>query len=417
MLRPEVALRIGARLSGRGVRAVLVDEGQVLARSTGEGARAPGSVVRELSGLAPAPVRSVTFDISDPLLDAARRDADPVSVLRVLPRPAHTAALAGHPSPTLRSFVAHRAAVRGGHDLFGTALAPLDLPAAVEAAHRARELGLGAVAVIATGAVGAAGHERAVAEAVLEAVPELRVCLSHEVGGVGLLMRETAAVFNAVLLPAAGRLVDRCRRAAGSVPCWFATSDGGRVSAERLRALPVLGLEAKWAMTLLGAAALHGHHTAAIVARSDDVCTIGEVRDGLPQVAADLPGSLGVRLAAPQPVLTLVGRETFAGHRSRWLPGSPEIPAVFTDGDEDPATVGAACCPPTAWLDIVVHADTTDDMRRRQRDTEERARGMLALSGAAPGSERIAESAATALSYVRAGTYRLRVRATARAAT
>jgi hypothetical protein len=422
MLRPEVALRIGARLSGRVVRGVLGNGGRVLGQSTGEGARALSRVLHELAGRAPEPVRSATFDISDLLLEAVRRPrtelgVTPVSVLRVLPRAPHHAALADHPSATLRSLVPHRATVPGGHDLFGTPLAPLDLPAAVEAAQRARELGLGAIAVVATGAARAPGHESAVAEAVLDAVPDLRVSLSHEVGGMGLLMRETAAVLNAALLSAAARLVDQCQRAAralGDVPCWFATGDGGRVSAERMRALPVLGLEAKWAMTLLGAAVLNGRDNAAIVVEDGDFCTIGEVRDGLPHVAADLRGVLGVRLAAPQPVLAFTGTESFRANRARWLPGSPDVPAlVIGNGDPDLATVGAAFCEPTSWVDIVVHADSTGELRLQQRTTEDRARGMVAMSDAPPGSERIVESSATALSYVRAGTYRLRVRAAA----
>ncbi|MFF5988424.1 hydantoinase/oxoprolinase family protein [Prauserella flavalba] len=415
-------MRIGARLSGRAVRGVLADAGHVLGQSTAVGARALGTVLHELGNLAPHGVRSVTLEISDLLVEAVRRPrtdlgVTPVSVLRVLPRVPRHAALADHPSSTLRSFVPHRTTVSGGHDLFGTPLAPLDVPSAVEAAREARRLGLEAIAVVATGAVGAPGHESAVAKAVLDAVPDLRVSLSHEVGGMGLLVRETAAVLNAALLSAAGRLVDRCQRATrplGDVPCWFATGDGGRVSAERLRALPVLGLQAKWAMTLLGAAVLNGRDNATIVVEDGTTCTIGEVRDGLPHVAADLQGALGVRLAAPQPVLTTTGTESFRAGPERSLRGSPDVsPVVIGNGDLDLATVGAASCEPTSWVDLVVHAGSTDELRQQQRATEDRACGMVATSDAPPGSERIVESSATALAYVRAGTYRLRVRAAA----
>ena len=417
-------MRIGARLFGRVVRGVLADRGQVLAQSTAQGDRALRTVLRALGDRAPGGVRSVTFEISDLLVEAVRRprtelDVTPVAVLRVLPRGPRHAALADHPWDTLRSLAPFRTTVGGGHDLFGTPLAPLDVPGAVEAAREARRRGLGAMAVVATGAVRTPGHETAVARAVLDAVPDLRVSLSHEVAGMGLLVRETAAVLNAALLSAAGRFVDRCQRAArvlGDVPCWFATGDGGRVSAERLRALPVHGLEAKWAMTLLGAAVLNRRDDATIVVEEGDVCTIGEVRDGLPHVAADLQGALGVRLAAPQPVLTVTSTESFRAAPARWLRGSPDVPPVVAaHGDLDPATVGAASCEPTSWVDLVVHAGSTEELRHQQRAAEDRARGMVTTSDAPPGSERIVESSATALAYVRAGTYRLRVRAAAAA--
>jgi len=422
MLRREVSLRIGARLSGHAVRGVLVDGTRVLAQASADGGRALGAVLNELGGMAPGAVQSVTLDISDVLLDALRRPdlepgGSPVGVLRVLPRPPQHPAVADHPSDLLRSFVRYRATVAGGHDLFGAPLAPLDQAKAVEAARAARELGLGALAVVATGAVGSPGHESAVAEAVLDAVPELQVSLSHEVGGIGLLMRETAAVLNAVLLSVAGQVVDRCERATrrlGNVPCWFATSDGGRASAERLRALPVIGLEARAAMTLRGAAVRNEVKDAVMLIEDGDTYLIGEVRDGLPRVAPDLRGTLGLRLAAPQAVSTVVSTAAFHANRSRWLHGALGSPvSVIQNIELDLAAVGAASCEPTAWLDAVVHADSADELRARQRTMKERVLSMVVAGETPPGTERIIESSAVSLTYIPSGAYRLRVRAAA----
>ncbi|MCW2899024.1 MAG: hypothetical protein JWO67_1289, partial [Streptosporangiaceae bacterium] len=71
----------------------------------------------------------------------------------------------------------------------------------------AQEAGFEALAVTATGAVGSAEHETAAAERILDAVPGLRLSLSDEIGGLGLLQREAAAVFNAALQPLAAELV------------------------------------------------------------------------------------------------------------------------------------------------------------------------------------------------------------------
>ncbi len=64
---------------------------------------------------------------------------------------------------------------------------------------------------------------------------QLFVCQSHQVGQLGLLERENAAVLNAALLPLAHRVVPACQAAlaaAGlSASLWFTGNDGCLLSA------------------------------------------------------------------------------------------------------------------------------------------------------------------------------------------
>ncbi|MCW2899031.1 MAG: hypothetical protein JWO67_1296, partial [Streptosporangiaceae bacterium] len=170
--------RIGVRVrAGTVTAALVVDrrlESQSTVRVTGAGDRPIINLLRDLGSR--AAVESVAWELSDLLTPTA--SSTPVAALRIAPRQPVSPALGRHPAPLVRSLVGREAVVRGGHDLFGTELAPLDVDAAVREARAAQEAGFEALAVTATGAVGSAEHETAAAERILDAVPGLRLSLS-----------------------------------------------------------------------------------------------------------------------------------------------------------------------------------------------------------------------------------------------
>lgn len=365
--------------------------------------------------------------------------ASRIGALRVVPRLPGTPAAGRHPAPLVRSLVGWRGTVAGGHDLFGNELAALDLGTARRCAETAGAAGLTTLAVTATGACARASHEEALAAGLLERFPDLRLCLSHESGGLGLLEREATTVVNAALLDVAEWLVAGCERAARTLSsrasCWFATGDGGRVSGKRLRWFPAMGLGATGATALIGAATLSGSSDALVVLTGPATLTMGQVRDGLPHVESDLPGIAGVRLTAPQPVLT-VNRVRSAPAAAALLTEhsrrTTDVVAVLDEGGlqvaqqvmrvtghmplllrpgADIAAVGAACTEPGAWLDLLVPG-SAEELDRLQTRAERQALTLVAANGAEPGSERIVRSAATAVGYLRTSLYRLQVRAT-----
>lgn len=61
------------------------------------------------------------------------------------------------------------------------------------------------------------------------------VCLSHQIGQLGLLERENAAILNAALLPLARRVVAQCEQAVRDAgvqgPLYFTANDGTLLSA------------------------------------------------------------------------------------------------------------------------------------------------------------------------------------------
>lgn len=458
-------MRIGIRLTPSRAHAALVDEERVLASASVPLATVwtepLATLLHELSAAAPAAVDSVTWDVSavfkasleqaaatgalpgsDSTTVIRRLRAQSVAAVRVVPRSSLSGARR-HPAPLVGALVAWRDTVIGGHDLFGNELAELDLAAADRCADSARSAGLTTLAITATGAAALATHEEAVAARLLERCPDLRLCLSHEAGGLGLLEREATTVVNAALLNVAEELVGRSERAtrslgSGRTSCWFATGDGGRVPAERLRRSPVAGLTASGATALIGAATLSGSADALVVLTGASGIALGQIREGLPHVESDLPGIFGVRLSAPQPVLTssrVDGASDLAtllndhsrrttdvvavldeggSHVAKEIHGAAGKVPVLVDPGADLSAVGAACTEPGAWLDLLVAVRGTEELDQLQTRAEQQARTLVAANGASPGSERIVRSSATVVGYLRASLYRLQVRASSR---
>ncbi|WP_168200916.1 hypothetical protein, partial [Allokutzneria sp. NRRL B-24872] len=359
--------------------------------------------------------------------------AVPVASLLVLPRAPRALA---HPSELVRSLVSWRGVVTGGHDLFGSELVPVDLDAAVRAATEARAAGLGTLTITATGASNSVAHEEAIAARLREEFPDLRIRLSGDAGGLGLLERDATTTINAALLTTAEDLIERCERVTASLPgspsCWFATGDGGRVSAKRLRTVPVRCLGSDAATVLTGSAVLTRRPDAHVVLAARGFISLGRVDAGLPMIAPDLAGKLRVRTVSPIPVLNVRGNaaEPALAAELRTLVGPRVVAAFDREGVEvadrlcadipelvpmrseaNASAVGAACSEPSAWLDIVVPADTLDELQRQQHLAERQAMTLVAAAGAHPGSERVISSVATALAFLGRDVYRLHVRA------
>jgi hypothetical protein len=439
----RIGVRLGRQPASTTAHAVLsVDGAAVDARSvsfTGLGERSLVRMLRALRARAPSGVESVTWEVSD-LLDPASF-AQPVAALRIVPRQPVSSALHEHPSPLVRSLLGRRAVIGGGHDLFGVELAEPQVRAAVREARAAHAAGYTALAVTAAGATGCAEHEARVAERVLDAVPELKLSLSHQVGGYGVVQREAATVLSAALQARAATLTEWCERVTAAVlsrpACGFVTGDGGRVPAERLREFPVLGIGASAAAALVGTAMLGRTPDATVILADRAGLRVGQVRAGVPHAASDIVDSHGVRLSTPQVVLSPVaaypppaagGPPDEATPRTATLIASMDQAAApvagrlaqeltahgatLAESDADLVALGATATDPSAWLDLVVSADTPDELERVRSLIEHRARTLVAAYGAQPGSERVVGSALVPLSFLRSGSYRVVVRVT-----
>ncbi|KAL4447891.1 hypothetical protein ABPG75_005110 [Micractinium tetrahymenae] len=125
---------------------------------------------------------------------------------------------------------------------------------------------------------------------------QLYICLSSEVGQLGLLERENAAVLNAALLPLAQRVVPACEAAlaaAGLVAqLWFTGNDGCLLSARDAMRMPVATFQSGPVNSLRGAALLTGMQDGIVVDIGGTTTDVGVLVGGLPR-----PAPRTVRLA------------------------------------------------------------------------------------------------------------------------
>jgi N-methylhydantoinase A/oxoprolinase/acetone carboxylase beta subunit len=102
----------------------------------------------------------------------------------------------------------HIAVVPGGYNYDGRLISPLDESAVRRAAQAFAASGITSVAISSVFAPVNAQMEQRAAEIVREVLPGVRVTLSSDIGRIGLIERENAAIVNGALAPMASRVVE-----------------------------------------------------------------------------------------------------------------------------------------------------------------------------------------------------------------
>ena len=113
--------------------------------------------------------------------------------------------------------------------------------------------------------------------------------MSSEVGQLGLLERENAAIMNAALAPLARQVVPACQAALAAAgiqaPLFFTSNDATLLSAEAALALPVATFQSGPVNSLRGAALLTGLQQAAVIDIGGTTTDVGMLVGGLPRPA------------------------------------------------------------------------------------------------------------------------------------
>jgi hydantoinase/oxoprolinase-like protein len=363
-----------------------------------------------------ARARGVTVDISRLLLEPVlHRPAglSPVALIRVLPRPATDPALGRHPADVIERLVTRRFTVPGGHDLFGRELVPLDRRVLRAVCREIERDGIRHIAVVAAGSQAQPRHEREVADSVQSVLPDARISVAYDFGGLGLTPREATVVLNAALSDVADTVLDAC---AAAVRVWtpgiapqVGRGDGGWADASRMRTLPVLGLGARDALQLLGAASLAGVDDCRVLLDRPSGPVVGDVRHRLVSVRPHTLRGLGTELVVPTAALTDAREVPYPPDPAERRSG--DIPLVRADRDpDDLACVGATVSRPTAWLDEIAFIESTAQLDGIRRDAKARATAIFTANGAIPGTADIVETSTVAVPYSPSGTVRVRVR-------
>jgi hypothetical protein len=331
--------RLGIAMDGDEVAGALVDgRGGIVAVTTRrlDGRRTPDTALMAvldpllartavIGGRTVEDIDRVLFAISevDDLVVVPQANSDPrgawigghgpVAVVRLGAATTAVPPLALWPPEFRDRVVLASTCVTGGARLDGTELEPLDEAGLVDFARTVAGK-VEAVAVTGVFATLTPDHELAAA-AVLEKElgGAVRIVLSHEIGGTGLLERENATVLQAVMTPSADRDAGRLQNVLtahglGHAEVFFARNDGTIMAVDYAATHPLALYGGAAAATVRGAALLAGEKDALVaLTRADGTApAICSVTAGLPRLTsghttiAGVPTSL--RLVARVPV-------------------------------------------------------------------------------------------------------------------
>ena len=241
-----------------------------------------------------------------------RRHLTPVAAIRLgLPATACLPPAVDWPED-LKSVVGeHGYLVKGGYEFDGREIAPLDEDELINIAREIQANGLKAAAI--TCVFGPINPEMEIrAKAVLqEHCPGLPVVLSSDIGRIGLLERESAAIMNASLLKLATKTVDAFGQALSDAgincPFFITQNDGTLMAAETVKNFPVLTFASGPTNSMRGAAFLTGVKEAIVVDIGGTTTDVGALQHGFPRQAATVVDVGGVRTNFRMPDVFSIG--------------------------------------------------------------------------------------------------------------
>lgn len=313
-------LRIGIDVGGTNTDAVVMDGRTVLAaikiQTTNDittGICSAISHVIRTARIDRASIRHVmigTTHFTNAVIE--RRHLSKVAVIRFgLPAAACLPPLVDWPED-LRKMIGETAyMLRGGYEYDGRVLAEPDFDSLDRIADDTRERGIRSVAISSIFGPINDAHEKDARSHLLRRNPDLEVVLSSEVGSIGLLERENAAIMNAALLDLAGKTVDAFVRALQKcgLACGFSITqnDGTLMSAERVRRFPVMTFASGPTNSLRGAAFLTGLTEAIVVDIGGTTSDVGVLSKGFPRQAGSIVDIGGVRTNFRMPDILATG--------------------------------------------------------------------------------------------------------------
>ncbi len=192
------------------------------------------------------------------------------------------------------SYLAH-----GGHEFDGREISPLDEDELRGIGADIRERGIHSLAISSVFSPVNAELEQRAAEILRSEIPDVSITLSHEIGRIGLLERENAAIMNACLRDLAVQIVASFGKALSDLnitaPFYISQNDGTLMNAEFAEKYPVLTFASGPTNSMRGAAFLSGVKEAMVVDIGGTTSDVGMLIQGFPREASVVVDVGGVR--------------------------------------------------------------------------------------------------------------------------
>jgi N-methylhydantoinase A/oxoprolinase/acetone carboxylase beta subunit len=312
--------RIGIDVGGTNTDAVLVEHERVVASVktptsddvTGGVRESLRRLVAELGGET-GPVNAVmvgTTHFTNAVVQ--RRDIEPVAALRIgLPSGRSLPPFVDWPNELAAEVRGRVFMVRGGHEYDGRELVPFDADAVRAAGAEIGEAGIRSVAVTAVFSPLTPECEAAAAAILRDVLPGVSVTQSHDLGRIGLLERENAALLNASLIGLARHTTAAFSEAVAAsgidAPLYITQNDGTVMRASHAEAFPVYSFSSGPTNSMRGAAFLSGLKDAMVVDVGGTTTDIGHLKAGFPREANRTVEVGGVRTLFRMPDLLSLG--------------------------------------------------------------------------------------------------------------
>jgi len=201
--------------------------------------------------------------------------------------------------------------VSGGYNYDGRPIGVVDASEIRRVAREFRARGIGAVAVSSVFAPVNAAHEEEVARIFADEIPDVRLTISSQLGRIGLIERENAAIMNSALLRMAERVVGSFRRALAELgvgaPFFVSQNDGTLLGPETVVRYPVLTFASGPTNSMRGAAFLSKFSDALVMDIGGTTTDVGALVNGFPRESSIAVDIGGVRTNFRMPDLLSVG--------------------------------------------------------------------------------------------------------------
>jgi len=304
----EASPVLGVDVGGTNTDAVIMRGDEVIAAAkrpttadVGEGLIAVVRAVLEAAQMSPASLATVMIGTTQ-FINAfvQRRDLTQVAAIRIaLPKSDGIPPMVGWPDDLVQAVGRHGYLVGGGSFYDGREYAPLDTAALEQSARDARAKGIRALALTAGFAPVRPDIEQKAADIILNVHPEADITLSSEVGGLGLIDRENAALINASLRQLSRKVVTSLKDALGQLgvraPIYFSQNDGTLVSTAYATRFPIVTCSAGPTNSIRGAAFLTGLQDAIVMDIGGTTTDLGFLVRGFPRETATAHLIGGVR--------------------------------------------------------------------------------------------------------------------------
>lgn len=235
-----------------------------------------------------------------------------VGLIRIaLPASSGVLPLSDWPPDLAAAIGDNRVLVGGGYHVDGSVDSELDERAVGKAAREFRRKGLKSVAISALFSPVNDSMEQRAEEIIRNELPDAAVTRSAEMGSLGLLERENAAVMNASLVDLSARVVKSIGRALRQLqieaPFFLSQNDGTLMTAELAERYPVLTFASGPTNSMRGAAFLSGVSDALVADIGGTTTDIGMLTNGFPRESSVTANIGGVRTNFRMPDVLALG--------------------------------------------------------------------------------------------------------------